>query len=525
MKFLRLAGLFVFRTIREERFLSFLSIIGVALGTGLFIGVKVASDRAVASFEAKVRGISPSANYEVLDVSGIDFKEEIYRELLKLDEGSIPELKTTAYVPALREAVDLHGIYTVKAMRYLGHTRGGEYDLEDFFRQPNGVLIAKGFADRYELKKGDEIKVLVYNREYALKVLGTLGDEAQPGNSLIMDLGNFQDYFDKTGYLTKIDLAVDEGRAEEIRHILPPDLALEKTEGLLRNQRSLLTSFRYNIQLISLIAVLVGLFLLYNTIFISVIKRRTEIGILRGLGADKKTVVMLFAVQGMVLGLAGSLLGVAVGQVAAYFAAFAIGKTVSSIYGGIPVTDYAVTARDALTALFLGVVMSVLASLVPAWESSKVRPNESFRTGSFEGRYRGYRKYFSAAGICLIASGGLMAYADYRSMHSQFPLLSYLGILLLIGGFTFLSPHYLSVALGILKRPVERVFGATGTIALGDMNGNVYRFSVALMSVAISCSLIVALLTLIFSFRNSLETWIRRTISADVYVKPASCTS
>jgi putative ABC transport system permease protein len=106
-----------------------------------------------------------------------------------------------------------------------------------------------------------------------------------------------------------------------------------------------------------------------------------------------------------------------------------------------------------------------------------------------------------------------------------FPFLAYGGILSLIAGFTLLSPSYLSIILGLFRGSVEKIFGPTGKIARGDMMGNIYRFSVALMSVAVSCALVIALLTLISSFRKSLVAWIESTIAADVYVKPASCVS
>ncbi len=96
-----------------------------------------------------------------------------------------------------------------------------------------------------------------------------------------MDLGNFQEYFAKTGYLSRIDLATDEKTAVEIKKILRPNLVIEKKEEIFKNRKALVASFRYNLEFVSLIAILVGVFLLYNTVFITVVKRRTEIGILR----------------------------------------------------------------------------------------------------------------------------------------------------------------------------------------------------------------------------------------------------
>ncbi len=523
MRFLKLIRILVIRNIREEKFLTFLSVIGIALGIGLFTGVKVASDRAITSFEADIKGISPYADYEIFDTSGIDFSEEVYGKVRALEENSFPFLKTFGYVPAFKEAIDINGIYTVKAMRFLRLSRSQKIDIEHFYRDPNGILITRKFSDQYSLKKGDTFKALVYDRAYTLKVIDVLSSDSLLANMVVMDIGNFQEIFGKTGYLSGIDLATGEKRAEEIRKILPFDLSIEKKEKIFENQKSLVASFRYNLQFVSLIAVLVGIFLLYNTVFISVVKRRTEMGILRSLGADKKTVVMLFAVQGLVLGLIGSLLGIFFGQIIAYFSVIAVEKTISTMYSAVSISGYLITRHDALMALLLGLFISLLASAVPSFEASKIRPNESSREGSFEGRYRRYQKIAAFAGILFILSGALVSYLDYRHMPFEFPFFAYGGILFVIAGFTFISPFYLGVILRIIKRPVERIFGAIGKITLGDMRGNIYRFSVALMSVAISSALIIAILTLIFSLRGSLQGWIHKNITSDVYIKPESC--
>ena len=525
MLFPALLKLFVLRNIRTEKFLTLLSIIGVALGIGLFIGIKVSSDRAVASFEADVKGINPSANYRVLATSGTDFDERIYRDVRRVAEKSLPVLKVNAYLPDRKETLDINGVYTIKAMEHLKLSGGKKPDVEDYYRTINGVIITKKLADEYSVKKADVLKAQAYDRPYTLKVVDIIDTGSLPANMAVMDLGNFQEYFGKTGYLSGIDLEADERKAEEIRKILPPGLSLETREQVVSNQKSLIKSFRYNLQFVSLIAILVGIFLLYNTMFIAVVKRRTEIGILRGLGADRKTIVMLFMFQGLLLGLVGSLLGIVLGQVVAYFAVAAVQKTITTMYRTISVADYFITWGDALGALVLGVLVSLVASAIPAFESSGIKPNESSKEGTFEGKYKGYYRVFAFAGFLGIVSGAVIAYADYRYMPFDFPFLAYAGILFIILGFAFASPYYLSGALWTIKKPAKKILAAMGEITIGDMRGNIYRFAVALMSVAISGALIIALLTLIFSFRSSLTEWIRKNISADIYVKASSCKS
>lgn len=525
MKFTKSVRLFVLRNIRSEKFLTLLAIVGVALGVGLFVGVKAASDRAASSFESDVRGLTARANFEVVDASGIDFDEEIYRTVRQIDDDSYPVLQVAAYLPDLKQTVSLNGIDVVRSAGFL-ETRGGRgLNLESIFTDHGGILISRALADRYSLKRGDTLRALVYDGRYDLKVAAIFDMKALPPATVFMDLGNFQEYFHKTGLLSRIDISAGRHEVDKIEKMLPPGLVVEKKKTIIENRGSLLRSFRYNLQFISLIAVLVGIFLLYNTVFISVVKRRTEIGILRSLGMDKKTVIGIFLFQGLILGLAGSLIGILLGQVAAYFAVVAVAKTVSTMYGTVSVSHYLLSGKDAISALFLGVAVSLIASVVPAYESSRIRPNESAREGSFEWKYGRYMKHFFLAGMCLVAVGGIVSFIDYLYAPFSFPFLAYGGILLIIAGFASASPLYLFLSMKCVRRVSPRLFGATGKLSAGDISGNIYRFSVALMSVAISAALIIAFLLLIFSFRASLKEWIERNIAADIYIKPASCMS
>ncbi|HSB31935.1 MAG TPA: FtsX-like permease family protein [Candidatus Sulfobium mesophilum] len=525
MTLTELIKVMVLKNMKREKFLTVLSVIGVALGIGLFTGVKVASDKAISSFEAEIRGTNPYTNFEILDTAGTDFQEEVYRTVRKIAQNSFPVLKVEGYLPEIKSAIDIQGIDLIRTAGFLKLSPGRGSSFENYFRGLNSVIITRAFASSHSLKKGDIVRAFVYDKEFSLRVSDIVDDASLPSNIFLMDLGNFQEHFGKTGYLTRIDAEADETAVSEIKKILPPSVSIGKKEAAIRNQKSLIKSFRYNLQFVSLIAILVGIFLLYNTIFISVVKRRTEIGILRGLGASKKTVVLIFMIQGLILGIAGSMLGILIGQVTAYFSVTAVEKTITSMYRAVSITDYFIPKTDIALALALGFLVSLIASAAPSFEAARIRPNESTREGTFEGGHRRRRRAYALAGLVLIALGCAVSYIDYHSMPYDFPFLAYAGILFIIFGFTLLSPSYLSLVLSGLGRPVEKLFTSVGVITVGDIKGSVYRFSVALMSVAISSALIFALLTLIFSFRNSLKAWINKNIAADVYVKPASCRS
>ena len=526
MRFWKLLKRIVFRSVREERFLTALSVVGVALGIGLFMGVNVATEKAVGSFETNIRGTNPTSNYEVVSSSGTDFPEEVYKPVKAINRNSLPILSVNAVVPAWNETIDIQGIYTIKALALTAGFSGEQkIDIESFFKNLNGLFITKKFGQMHDLKKGDVFSAYVYNKEYRLMVVDTIDNPLVPENRVFMDLGNFQEYFRKTGSLTRIDLSTDEIKAGEIAGVLPRGLAIAKKEQVLRNQKALVDGFRFNLRFVTFLAVLVGVFLLYNTVFISVVKRRTEIGVLRGLGMDRKTVVALFSIQGMSIGFAGSLLGIAFGQAFAWFSLLAVEKTITRFYQSVLIPDFSITGKDALSTLLLGLSVSFLASIVPAWESANVRPNESAREGTFERTYKGRQKLLSAIGAIAILCGAVAIYVDYRYVPFPFPWLSYAGIVLFILGCTLNAPAYLGLSLRILKRPIYTLFKASARMAVGDTKGSRYRFSIALMSVAVSSALIVAIVTSVYSLKTSFIDWINTYVGADVYIKPASCAS
>ncbi len=539
MNFFRLLRLLVIRNIREDKFLTFLSILGIALGIALFTGVKIASDRAISSFESNIQGIISFANYEIVDMSGVDFNENIYKKIREIEEDSFPLLQAHAYLPELKDSVEINGIFTVKAIQFLKLLPPSEslsssslssdagffekYNINDFYRQTNSVLVTKYFANKHSIKNGDVLKAIVYDREYSLKVVDIIDSDILITNTIIMDIGNFQEYFRKIGVLSKIDISTDEHNADKIKSALPSNLLIEKKENIFKNQKAIIGSFRYNLQFISLIAILVGIFMLYNTVFISVVKRRTEIGILRGLGADKKIIIMLFTFHGLILGTTGSIIGIFLGHITSYFSAVAVEKTISTMYTPIIIADYGIKWKDAVIALLFGIVISLIASIIPAFEASNIRPNESSREGSFERRYSKFHKWFFISGILFILAGVGISYIDYLYAPFSFPILAYAGIVMLITGFTLSSTFYLFTVLKLLGFFIKKILGVIGKISYSDIQGNLHRFSVALVSVAISSALIIAFLTIIFSFRTSLDKWINKNITADVYIKPASC--
>ncbi len=521
---IKLIKLLLIRNLKEEKFLTFLSIFGVSLGIALFIAVSIASNRAVDSLKTDITAVNPYAKYQIISKYGIDFKENVYEKVLKLEENSFPVLKTVIYFPEIKELTQIYGIDTVKTLKYMD-IKIKTKEFLDFYENLNAVFVPESFLEKNHLKIGDKLNAVIYDKEYSLKIVGIYQSDIN-SDKVFMDIGNFQELFSKTGYLSFIDLQTDEiSKIKSLPILKKNGLSVEEKQKLIKNQQSIIASFNYNLKFISFVAVLVGIFLLYNTIFITVVKKRTEIGILRSIGTGKKTILFLFTTQGIILGFFGSIFGILLGQILAYFSVNAVEKTLSTVYSAVSVSNYFISLSDVLNALALGLSVSFIASIIPAYEATKIKPAETSREGSFETRYKDKYKFVALAGFLLVFSGlGLSVY-EYYKIPFSFPFLSYLGVFFLLIGFTCLTPLFLKIFIVIFKGTIAKLFKSIGIITIGDIEGNIYRFSVAVMSIAISTALIFSMVVLIFSFRNSLKTWLDESLTADIYIKPASCLS
>ncbi len=521
---LKLIKLLLIRNLKEEKFLTFLSIFGISLGIALFIAVNVASNRAVESLKTDVTAVNPYAKYQIVSKYGIDFNENIYGKVLKIEENAFPALKTVVYFPEFKELTQIYGIDTLKTLKYM-NIKIKTNEFLNFYENLNAIFVPERFLEEKNLKIGDQIFATIYDKQYRLKIVGSYKSDIN-SNKIFMDIGNFQELFNKSGYLSFIDIQTDDiSKIKNLPIIEKNGLSVEEKQKLIKNQQSIVASFNYNLKFISFIAVLVGIFLLYNTIFITVVKKRTEIGILRSIGTGKKSILFLFTVQGMMLGFLGSIFGILLGQVLAYFSVSVVEKTLSTVYSAVSISNYIISFSDALYALALGLGISFVASIIPAYEASKIRPAETSREGSFEIRYKDKYKFVAIAGFILIVLGLGLSIYEYFKIPFEFPFLSYLGVLFLLIGFTCLTPLFLKLFILIFKGTIAKIFKSIGIITIGDIEGNIYRFSVAVMSIAISTALIFSMVVLIFSFRNSLKTWLDESLTADIYIKPASCLS
>ncbi|PMP72715.1 MAG: ABC transporter permease [Calditerrivibrio nitroreducens] len=516
--------IFAMRNLKEEKLFSFISIFGVALGVGLFLSILNSTQSAIKSMTNDIERLNPMANYEIVDKFGNPFDESILDTLNLKGIRNFPVIKINGQEENRKLIISIYGVDSLKLIKNSNiDMKKNDLDLLLFFQNTDAVFITDDIGKRINLKKGDEIQ-LNANGVRRFIVAGLLDAEQIP-SGFYQDIGNFQEKFKYFGKISRIDLMLDVKQVDELMSILPENLILQEKSSVVKNRGEILKSFKMNLYFISFIAFLVGFFMLFNTIFITVVKQREQIGVLRTLGGTKYQILSIFVFQALLLGTLGSFLGLFLGGLLSIYSSAVVEDTISTMFSPVYIKGFFTIDRYTFFAFFSGIFISFISSIFPALESTKVNPSETVKKGTFEIKFKKYYTNWFIIGVMFVSIGITLSFIDFYYKTYPYPYLSYIGVFFILMGFCASAFLYLDRVVQLMERFIKRIFKAAGFLSFADIRSSSYRFTIALVSVAISTALIVSMVTLIDSFKISLGKWINDNLKADIFIKAASCSS
>ncbi|HWU41760.1 MAG TPA: ABC transporter permease, partial [Candidatus Acidoferrum sp.] len=285
----------------------------------------------------------------------------------------------------------------------------GLVDPLQLLTEPDGILLTERFAHAHGFSVRDTIRLHTPTGSWAFVIRGLLTEQgaarSMDGQFAVLDISAAQLRFGKLGRLDRVDLLLDEKAdpnriAMALRQSLPSEVTVERPEARNAQVEQMLASFQLNLFLLSMIALFVGIFLVYNTLSVAVVRQRRHVGILRGLGVSRGQVLLVVTAEGGLIGLLGSGLGVALGVLLAQSTLEAVSQTVSSLYAFVRPGQVHVSLALILQAVVLGCGTAVVSSLLPALEAASVTPREAMAAGILERRHHPW--YLAGAGLALL---------------------------------------------------------------------------------------------------------------------------
>jgi putative ABC transport system permease protein len=337
---------------------------------------------------------------------------------------------------------------------------------------------------------------------------------------LLVDIATAQEITGRTGRLDRIDLIVpDDASLEAIKSMLPAGVLALPNQVRSGTVEQITAAFRLNLTALSLLAMVVALFLIYNTMTFSVVQRRPLFGTLRSLGVTRREVFVMVVSEALVIGVIGSILGILIGIVMGRGAVGLVSQTINDLFFVTTVQDVPIPGTSLIKGFFLGVLATVITAGFPAWEAASVAPRTALSRANLESKAQRVVKWLGLAGVLIILVGaGILVFSD----DSLF--FSFVGTFAVIFGFAILTPTFTVWLMSTASRFTSRLWGLLGRMAPREVVNSISRTSVAVAALMVAIAVTIGVSLMVGSFRFTVDTWMNQILHGDIYVSVPGAT-
>lgn len=509
---------------------SLMLMFGIALGVSTVVATTAVNRSILAAFTSVVRDVAGDVDL-VITNGDVGVPASVLDEVTAIEGVShaagVVEIITQSpdsKAPILLAGLDFLGDQHFMPMK----AEVGENVLEDplvFLNDPQAILVGRSFATELGLKIESQVRLLTPDGVKPFTVRGILDDDGITstfgGRLVVMYLDAAQLAFARTDRFDRIDVAIADGAdASKLQVSLTDVLAgrarAETPQRRVEHLRSMIEPMERGLSLAGIVALLVGMFLIYNAVSIAVVRRRREIGILRAIGTTRSAATAVFCIEALVLATFGAGIGLVMARGLAAGALAQTAPNLSRFYEPIQPPPPEITPDLMVLGLVVGLLTTLIAAYFPARRAAAVDPVESIRR---EANVRTASEIpirkLAFAGVMLFGAGLVMSMFETAATANG-------AIFTLLGGALLLVPAFVSGLRRLLLAPTTRLLGIPGRLALDNAERSLERSAttVAALMMAVSTSVCVG------GWGKSLEhamfTWLDQTLPADIYVSSGS---
>lgn len=515
--------------VRVHPLRTFLTMVGIILGTAVFVGMHTANQSVLAAFHQTVNRIAGGTQLQV-QAGETGFDEDVLDKV-----QAVPEVDVA--VPVIEGSANTglpgQGSLLILGVDMTGDRTLRDYSLESadeamiddplvFLAQPDSIIVTSTFAKQNGLTINSKLPMRTMDGKKQFTVRGIMKPgglaSAFGGNLAIMDIYAAQKVFGRGRRFDRIDLSVKEGvPVEEAQHkleaVLGPGFQVESPSARGAQFESLARVYSISANLTSAFALFIGLFIIFNTFSIAVTQRRREIGILRTLGATQGQIRTLYLGESVIIGLVGSCAGIGVGLLIARAMAGFIGSYLGEVYGVSQRTEEITTdPKLLLIALAIGIATSLIAAILPARNAARTDPVLAMQKGKIQMISAGENRMRRIIAFLLLAASAVLVALPglHIAVYLAFGLTIFAALLLAPAGSLWLS-KMLRPLMGAIS-PVEGILAADSLIQAPR------RTSGALAALMLSLALVIALGGLARASYHAITDWLFVAFNPDLFV-------
>jgi putative ABC transport system permease protein len=536
---------------------SVLMVVGITLGVAVVVAVDLANASASRAFDLSTESVVGRASHQISGgPTGLD--EKVYTQLRRSGVAEAAAPVVEAYVTSEQlgniplQLLGVDPFAEAPFRSYLGNVTGGDSaangpavgSLFAFLTQPGAVLISTDLAQRYGLQACENrpdspdqansacgLTLKLDGQQKRAYVAGLL----KPGDALsqralngliLADIATAQEITGQLGKLDRIDLILPENSKQQqaimqrIQDMLPAEAVLQPVSARSGAVEQMTAAFRVNLTALSLLALVVGMFLIYNTMTFSVVQRRPMFGTLRCLGATRGEVFGLVLGEALIIGLLGSALGIVAGTIMGQSAVRMVTQTINDLFFVVTVRGVQIETTSLVKGGVLGVLATLLSAAPPAWEAASVAPRAALSRSGLEQKARRAVLLAGGLGTAMCLAGSLILLIPTRSL-----VISFSGTFAIIVGFAMLAPLATGLLMRLAVPLLGGLLGTLGRMAPRDVINSLSRTAVAVAALMVAVSVTIGVSLMVSSFRHTVQTWLSETLQGDIYISAPSLTA
>lgn len=500
---------------------TWLSVLGIALGVAMVIAVDLANESARRGFQRSLAQVTGPATHRIESASS-SIAEGQYI-LLRREHGlnqAVPVLE--APVRADARGLTLLGLDLIAAATLRPEllrvapdvgASGAAAGLVRLLTQPGTIALSAPDAEALGVAVGDTLALRIGEGTAQLTVAALLPADSGLTGLAVADIATAQEVLGRLGEFDHIDLILDDAAARRLGDALPPGLELRPAAARSNALTQLTRAFHTNLTAMSLLALLVGGFIVYNTMTFAVLQRRSLLGTLRLQGVTRGQLFLLVAGEAALLAALGALLGVLGGIAAGAGLVQLVTRTINDLYFQTDVRGLTLIPWSLLKGAALGFGVTLLAALPPALEAARSQPRDVLRRNLIERRGRSLLPWLALAGLGTIGLGLVLIAPSARSM-----TLGFVALFLVIVGASLTMPLVVHGLARATTPLFGALFGMPGRLAARGITASITRSGLAVAALAVAVAATVGVGIMIGSFRASVTDWLEQTLSSDIYV-------
>ena len=499
----------------RHRWQALLALVGITMGVAVVLAVDLANGAAKASFALSSAQLTGAATHRIVANSG-QLPAALYSELFTAagHPPMAPVISQTVTLEGYRGRYRLLGVDVFAEGGFrndLPAAIRGDTSLGDWLARPDAVAVSSSAATALGIDLNSRLTVRHQGQSYTLQVLLISdNDSVASRDILVVDIATAQAISGMHNSLSHIDLILQADDLAWFEGRLPPSVKLldiqQQTEGVV----GLSAAFELNLTAMSLLALLVGIFLIFNAMSFSIVQRRNLLGSLRALGVTQQEINHMIMAEALMLGVVGSVLGCVLGIWLGQGLTTIVAATISELYYQVSADAMQISVYSLLKAVMLGLAGTLVATWLPARQAARTPALTTLSRAALEQSSRQQLPLLAVAGLVLVITGLAITFILQGGVVSAFA-----GLFVMILGAAMLTP----VGLPLAQRLLSRLpLGGVWRMATRDMQRHISRLGTAAAALMVALAATVGVAIMVESMRGSVSDWLQDLLNADLYI-------